>query len=161
MIGQVERIGIRSSTVRIVDGSDVIIPNGMLISEKVRNWTLTDYKRRVDVNVGVAYGTDPKKVIASLTQIALGIPDRLATEDPQVYFMGFGESSLDFSVRVFTDQIELRLQIQSDLTVAIYAALNEAGIEIPFPQRDLHLRSVTERLKIAPNDASDAEEAKP
>ncbi|MCR9141748.1 MAG: mechanosensitive ion channel [bacterium] len=141
MIGQVERIGIRSSTVRIVDGSDVIVPNGLLLSEKVRNWTLTDYKRRIDVNVGVAYGTDPKQVLQILEDAARGQEHIIPGEDPQVYFLGFGDSSLDFTVRVFTEKIELRLQIQSDLTTAIYGALNEAGIEIPFPQRDLHIRS--------------------
>ncbi|MEQ9365092.1 MAG: mechanosensitive ion channel [Leptospirales bacterium] len=141
MIGQVERIGIRSSTVRIVDGSDVIVPNGMLLSEKVRNWTLTDYKRRIDVNVGVAYGSDPKLVLKLLDEAARRQEHIIPGEDPQVYFLGFGDSSLDFTVRVFTEQITLRLQIQSELTTSVYSALNEAGVEIPFPQRDLHIRS--------------------
>jgi len=140
--GQVRRIGIRASIVRTFDGAEVIVPNGDLISSQVINWTLSDRTRRAEVFVGVKYGTDPNQVLELLVQAARNHEDVLEFPEPRALFRGFGESSLDFSVRFWTAGGENWLPISSDVTVAINNALKEAGIEIPFPQRDLHVRSV-------------------
>ncbi len=139
--GTLTQIGLRASVLRKVDGSDVIVPNSQLISEEVINWTMQDERRRIDIPVGVAYGTDP----AVVTEILAKIPERyeLALQDPppKVLFTGMGESSLDFELRVWSSS-DGWVGLRSDLVTDVYNALTEAGIEIPFPQRDLNLRSI-------------------
>ncbi len=144
LMGEVKRIGIRSSTVRTFDGAEVIVPNGNLISNELINWTLSDRHRRIELAVGVAYGTDPQKVLEILNAVARADSRVFATPEPYALFLGFGESSLDFSLRYWT-HYDTWLEVASDITVAANTALKEAGIEIPFPQRDLHVRSVDER----------------
>jgi small-conductance mechanosensitive channel len=142
LYGVVTRIGIRSSTIRTFDGAEVIVPNSNLISNEVTNWTLSDRRRRIQILVGVAYGTDPEKVLTILKDTIKNNPDILDTPEPIFLFREFGESSLNFDVRFWTDSADTWLQLQSNVTVEINNAFNNAGIEIPFPQRDLHLRSV-------------------
>ncbi|MBE0591716.1 MAG: mechanosensitive ion channel family protein, partial [Gemmatimonadales bacterium] len=142
LMGNVQVIGIRASTVRTFDGAEVIVPNADLISTQVTNWTLSDRQRRIEVPIGVAYGSDPKQVLTMLQEIAARHSKVLTNPAPMALFVGFGESSLDFSLRAWTADFETWLHIRSDLYTEIYDALAEAGIEIPFPQRDLHLRSV-------------------
>ncbi|MGD9345881.1 MAG: mechanosensitive ion channel [Candidatus Aminicenantes bacterium] len=140
--GEVLRIGIRSSTVKTWLGAEIIVPNGNLISSEVINWTLSDRRRRLFVPVGVAYGSDPKKVIALLEKTAGEHPEAMDTPPPQALFTNFGESSLDFEVRITIPEFGDWVRIQSEIHLAIHSALKEAGIEIPFPQHDLHLKSV-------------------
>ncbi len=140
--GDVRRIGIRSTTLRTFDGAEVIIPNGTLLDQKLINWTLSDRERRIEVKVGVAYGTDPRQVLDLLRTVADQHPDVLTQPAPSALFEGFGDSSLNFALRAWTARTDAFLQVRSDLTVMTYGALQEAGIEIPFPQRDLHLRSI-------------------
>jgi small-conductance mechanosensitive channel len=142
LLGDVRRIGPRSSTVRTFDGAEVIVPNGMLISDQVTNWTLSDRRRRVIVGVGVAYGTDPERVLEILRDVAAENETVLQDPGPLTVFLGFGDSSLDFELRCWIPRYEEGFTMRSNLWVAINAKLREAGIEIPFPQRDLHLRSV-------------------
>jgi small-conductance mechanosensitive channel len=142
LLGSVRRIGARSSTVHTVDGAEVIVPNANLISNQVVNWTLSDRKRRIELDLGVAYGTDPARVLALLRSIAEAHPKVLNNPLPETLFLGFGDSALNFRLRVWIPRFEEGFEIRSDLGVAIYAALRDAGIEIPFPQRDLHVRSV-------------------
>jgi len=149
LVGHVLRIGFRSSTVRTYDGAEVIVPNGNLISSEVVNWTLSDRTRRLDIPVGVAYGSDPQKVLDVLTATAHAHKDILSYPAPSIIFKGFGESSLDFSVRVWIKDFEELYRVSSELSVNIYAALNEAGFEIPCPQRDLHLRSVSPGITLS------------
>jgi potassium efflux system protein len=142
--GTVEHIGIRASVVRTWQGAEVIVPNANLISTEVINWTLSDDRRRMDIPVGVAYGTDPEVVIELLLDGARNHPEVLGDPEPAAFFMGFGESSLDFQLRAWTTGDIVR--IPSELRVAVTRALTDAGIEIPFPQRDLHLRSVDDEV---------------
>jgi potassium-dependent mechanosensitive channel len=142
MFGKVTRIGVRSSTVRTFDGAEVIVPNANLISNEVTNWTLSDMRRRMEVLVGVAYGTNPRHVIELLLNVARGQDRLLDNPGPSAFFMGFGDNSLNFSLRAWTDDFDDFLSIKSDLTLAVHDAIYAAGIEIPFPQRDLHLRSI-------------------
>ena len=157
LLGEVRQIGPRASTVRTWQGAEVIVPNANLISEQVINWTLSDRTRRIEVDVGVAYGTDPERVLKLLIDVAEEEDRILERPAPSALFVQFGESSLDFRLRAWTARSEGWMQISSDLNVAINRALGEAGIEIPFPQRDLHLRSVDARAGqalAAPKDRS-------
>jgi potassium efflux system protein len=126
--------------VKSFDGAEVIVPNGNLISNEMINWTLSDSNRRMDIRVGVAYGTDPELVISLLEKTATENERVDKKPSPKAYFLGFGESSLDFRLLAWVD-IEYRLETESELNVAVNAVLKESNIEIPFPQRDLHVRS--------------------
>ena len=141
-IGVIRRIGIRASIIRLFNSSELIVPNGQLISDKVTNWTLSNRQRRIELRVGVAYGSDPKRVIALLTEVAGAHPLALKYPAPQTLMTEFGTDSLNFEVRLWTDDYDQWLQIKSDVAVAITDALAEAKIPIPFSQRDLHLQSI-------------------
>ncbi|WP_287757508.1 mechanosensitive ion channel domain-containing protein [Pseudoxanthomonas sp.] len=140
--GRIRAIGMRATTVRTYDGADVVVPNGMLLSDKVTNWTLVDQNRRVDVDLGVAYGSDVTRVMQLLQETTRTTPGIADDPAPAVLFTGFGASSLDFAIRAWTRRFDDWGTTRSDLMTRLYAALTEAGIEIPFPQQDLHLRTV-------------------
>jgi potassium efflux system protein len=142
LTGEVRRIGFRATIVRTYDGAEVIVPNASLISKDVINWTLSDQQRRITVQVGVAYGTDPASVIALLRQVPGQFPEILKAPEPMTLFTGFGDSALNFELRFWTVDADRVAIIRSDVSIAVNNALAAAGIEIPFPQRDLHLRSV-------------------
>jgi small-conductance mechanosensitive channel len=142
LLGVVTRIGIRSSIIRTFDGADVIVPNGDLISNQVTNWTFGDTRRRVIVPVGVVYGTPARKVLELLADVAAANPDIIQQPAPMPLFVGFGDSSLDFELRAWTESEDALTLVRSALTVAIQDALAEADIEVPFPQRDLHLKTL-------------------
>ncbi len=139
--GTVRRMGIRSSTIRSFDGADITIPNGTLLSDALTNWTMSDRTRRIEVSVGVAYGSNPDEVIEILRKALDGQEGLLEKPEPQVLFTGFGESSLDFSLRAWVADNDDFVKIRSRVALAVNRLLEERGIEIPFPQRDLHLRS--------------------
>jgi len=141
--GTVQAIGMRSTTIKGFEGSEIIVPNGMLLSEKLINWTLSDHNRRLDVPVGVAYGSDPRRVLAILQDTARNLPGVTDSPPPMVLFTGFGASSLDFSVRCWTNDFDNWVTMRSELAVRIGEALKAEGFVIPFPQQDLHLRSVS------------------
>jgi len=143
-LGTVKEIGIRASTIFTFDGAEVIVPNGNLISKELINWTLTDQQRRAEVTVGVAYGTDPDKVLYILQDVISGHDELLKEPAPLALFKGFGESSLDFRILFWIKKAEdrYRARVQSDIYVEICKALKEADIQIPFPQHDLHIRTV-------------------
>jgi small-conductance mechanosensitive channel len=142
LVGTVKRIGARSSTVLTFQGAEVIVPNSSLLSNQVINWTLSSEWRRVDIPVGVAYGTDPDRVLQILVDVAKSHSGVLLARPPTAFFMGFGDSALKFELRFWSAEQDSWFQLQSDVTIAIAKALEKAGIEIPFPQRDLHVRSV-------------------
>lgn len=146
LVGRVERIGLRSSTVRAFDGAEVIVPNESLISRELVNWTLSDRKRRVQIKIGVAYGTDPKRAMEIIKGVADTHVGKVGDAAPNANFEGFGESSLDFTLEFWTaDYVDAR-QLRSDIGLKLHEALAEAGIEIPFPQRDLHIKSVPDSV---------------
>ena len=146
-IGVVKKINIRSTVIRTFDALEIIVPNSEFISQRISTWTYDDDWRRILIPFGVAYGTDPEKVREVATKAARTVP--ITREDPdhpiRVRFVGFGESSLDFELAVWVKQSEVNRAmtgIKSDYYYALHKALTEAGIEIPFPQRDIHLRSI-------------------
>ena len=140
--GTIKKIGLRSTTVVTFDQSEMIVPNGDLVSEKVTNWTLSNPVTRLVLPVGVAYGSDLETVFGILYAVAEDHPAVIPQPAPQALFMGFGDSSLDFELRVWVREVLQRPLARSSLLTEIDRRFREAGIEIPFPQRDLHLRSV-------------------
>ncbi len=157
-IGKLSQIGLRASIVRKVDGSDVIVPNSQLISEEVVNWTGSDDRRRIDIPVGVAYGTNPQEVLTILKSLPTEFEQVLKEPAPRALFIGMGESSLDFELRIWTHDAEEWVPLRSDLVTAMYTALTDANIEIPFPQRDLNLRTVSkEAAAVVLGSVSDSE----
>jgi small-conductance mechanosensitive channel len=143
---EITRIGLRSTTVQTLDQTDVILPNADLISNPVTNWTLSSRRVRLSIPVGVAYGSDVPLVMERLMTCATAHEKVANTPAPQVLFLGFGESSLDFTLHVWVVDVDDILKVKSDLHREIDRIFREAQIEIPFPQRDLHLRSVDETV---------------
>lgn len=147
--GHVKRISIRSTLIQTFDRADVIVPNSELISGQVTNWMLHDPRGRIRVPVGVAYGSDTRKVEEILLKIAVEHPsvinDGISVSQPKVLFLTFGDSALNFELRAFIRNIDERLQVLSDINFAIDAAFREEGIEIPFPQRDVHLYNMPQK----------------
>ncbi len=140
--GRVHEIGMRATTLRTFDGADVVVPNGALLTEKFTNWTLRDRGKRMDVDVGIAYGTDAALAIRVLERATRETPKVAEEPAPAVLFLGLGESALNFSVRAWTDEFDDSATVRSDLVTRLYTALAAAGIEIAFPQRDITLRAV-------------------
>jgi potassium efflux system protein len=138
--GTVARIRARATLITDFDNKEVLIPNKAFITERVVNWTLSSQVTRVLIKLGVAYGTDTMRaqevIIAALRSVPLVMHD----PPPSVFFVGFGDSALDFEVRVFAEGIDKRLPLTHQVNTAIARALADAGIEIPFPQRDVHIR---------------------
>jgi small-conductance mechanosensitive channel len=139
--GRVLKIGIRSSIIKTWQGAEVIVPNGNLISNKLVNWTLSDQVRRIDIKTGVAYGTDVKVVMQTLLKCATDHQQILTNPAPYVLFNDFAESYLEFELRCWTSNYTDWIFIKSDIMVEIDKAFTTEGIVIPFPQRDLHLKS--------------------
>lgn len=139
--GIVSRIKIRATTLNDLDNLEILIPNEAVISERVTNWTLSNSITRLIVRVGIAYGSDTDKARDLIMETVKGQKKILDTPAPQVFFMGFGDSSLDFEIRVFLRSFDDRAPMRHTLHTEIYKALEGAGISIPFPQRDLNIVS--------------------
>ncbi len=143
-VGEVKELGLRATTVQTFDNAEVVIPNSQLISANVTNWTLAEKKIRVKVPVGVAYGSDVTEVIRILLACAEANPIVLSSPKPVALFLAFGSSSLDFELRVWIADFKDKYTVLSELNQDIETEFDSAGIEIPFPQSDLHLRSIDE-----------------
>lgn len=144
LMGRVTQIGIRTSRVRTYSGSEVIVPNGDLVSNQVINWTLSDRRRRLQLAVGVAYGSDPDKVTDILKGVLEADEEVLSDPEPMIVFNAFGDSSLNFDIYAWIADFDIGFSTTHRLNTAINNALADAGITIPFPQRDLHLISTPE-----------------
>ncbi|MDQ6625037.1 MAG: mechanosensitive ion channel [Verrucomicrobiota bacterium] len=140
--GQVQRIGARSTVIVTNDNISIIVPNRKFIDETVTNWTYGDPRVRFRVPVGVAYGSDVEKVCAALIAAGREHPKALQEPGPSVFLKQFGDSSIDFELIVWCSEMSHRpARFKSDLNFLIERHLREAGIEIPFPQRDVYIRS--------------------
>lgn len=144
--GTVTRINIRATTITDWDRKELIVPNKAFITDQVVNWTLSDPVLRVIVRVGIAYGSDTILARRLLLETAEANSRALRDPAPQVWFMGFGDSSLNFEVRVFVMGLPEILPVTHELHEAIDQTFRKHGIEIAFPQRDLHLRSLEPRV---------------
>ena len=139
---EIKKIGLRSTVVETFERSDVVVPNSNFISNEVTNWTLSNRSIRLTVAVGVALGSDVPLVLKTLLDCAQSNPKLMKNPEPQVLFMSFGESRLDFELRVWIWNIDDMLPIRSELHQDIERRFREAEIEIAFPQRGLHLRNL-------------------
>jgi small-conductance mechanosensitive channel len=155
--GKVKKLGLRATVVETFDRAEVVVPNTDLISNQVTNWTLADRRMRLTIPVGVAYGSDIALVMKSLAEIAEENPLVLKNPAPQVLFSALGASSLDFEFRIWLADFSDRRRVQSELLVEIDRRFRELEIEIPFPQSDLHLRSVDQSTAahLQPDDISE------
>ncbi len=140
--GRVLNLGLRATTIQTFDRAEIVVPNSDLIASQVVNWTLGDRNIRLIIPVGVAYGSDVETVMRVLTEVAAQSPRLLKDPQPMVLFLNFGESSLDFHLRVWIADFSDQWIIKSELIQEIDRRFRAEGVEIPFPQRDLHLRSV-------------------
>ncbi len=152
-MGEVKKLGLRATVVRTFDNADIVIPNSDLITGQVTNWTLADRHIRVKVPVGVAYGTDIAKVLEILQGCADNNPMVLNQPKARALFLAFGASSLDFELRVWIAEFTDRRLVLSELNQDIESEFSSAGIEIPFPQTDVHFRSLDDEVveKLGPS----------
>jgi len=139
--GTVRKISVRSTEIETFERATIIVPNSTLITDPVTNWTHGNKLGRIAIAIGVGYDSDPEEVKEILLKCASEHPRVLGIPQPSVFFMDFGASSLDFQVRCFLSDINYMLSVQSELRFAILKALREAKIEIPFPQREVTLKS--------------------
>ncbi len=167
LMGVVKKIGVRASRIHTYDGAEVVVPNGNIISNDLINWTLSDDKRRLEIKVGVAYGSDVNLVMKVLQKVALDHEKVFPDPPPRALFEEFGDSSLNFRLLCWIP-FDSGLSIRSDLSVAIYNAFKEEGIEIPFPQMDIHVKDVVSGTKtekpqvvVPPAPANEPEIVKP
>ena len=163
--GIVKKISVRSTEIETFDRTAIIIPNADLISNAVTNWTHRDKLGRITIPVGVSYNEDPDRVLDILREATEDTQIVLREPPPLILFRGFGDSSLDFEVRAYLRDIGTALQAQTDLLRNIFAKFRAHGVEIPFPQRDLHLRTAGSDFRAffggTPNHAIDVEAVKP
>ena len=137
--GTVSNIKIRATTITDFENREVLLPNKSIITENVINWTLGNATTRILLKIGVAYGSDTRKVRELLMQVLENHPDVLSHPAPSVFFINHGESSLDFELRIFVDAPSKRLPVTHEINTLINEALTREGYEIPFPQRDIHI----------------------
>jgi len=140
--GFVRKISVRATEIETFDRANVVVPNSLLISEKVQNWTLHNNVGRISISVGVSYDSDPERVKDILLEVAREHPQILTHPEPYVWFSDFGNSSLDFTLFCYALNITRQLGIQSDMRIAILKKFREEGIEIPYPQSDVHFRDL-------------------
>lgn len=139
-IGQVLKISMRATLIRTFDNVTIIVPNSKFIENQVINWSHGDTKVRIHCPVGVAYGSDASLVKETLLKVANDHDQILRRPAPDVRFIGFGDSALNFELLAWTDAPERQYQIRSQINFSIDKAFQENAIRIPFPQRDLHLQ---------------------
>ena len=143
--GEVIALRGRSTWVRTNDNVIIIVPNSNFIEQNVTNWTANDRRVRINLKIGVSYDSDPEQVRSTLLRIASVNEDVLAEPPADVIFHDFGDSSLDFELRVWTEaKVNIPQVLKSDLYFVIFAEFRKLQIELPFPQHDLHLRSVSD-----------------
>jgi small-conductance mechanosensitive channel len=154
LLGKVKRIGVRSSSIITFDGAEVVVPNNNLIANDLINWTLSDSIKRVEISIGTTYGSDPNKVLEILYEVAINSEHTLKNPAPLALFNDFGDSSLNFKLRFWVNY-EVGLIAKSDVSIAIYNEFAKNGIEIPFPQQDIHIKDMPSNGKRIPDESED------
>ncbi len=157
--GHIKKINMRSTEIMTLERSSVLIPNSNLLSDTITNWTLHDKIGRQDIPVGVAYGSDTEHVKKVLLEVAAGHNLLRRYPQPTVLFRDFGDSSLDFFLRVFLRNIDDRHRVGSELRFEIDRAFRENNISIPFPQRDLHVKEGGIKASVKPEPVVDKDDA--
>lgn len=146
MSGQVKEVGIRASKILSYDGAEVVIPNGDLLSQSLINWTLSDKRRRIELNIGVAYDSD-MKLVRQILEKALDRDRILKVPPPRILMQKFNDSSVDFRLLFWIESMDIFLEMRNEVMTAIFDAFQENGIEIPFPKRDLYIKSLPEEMQ--------------
>jgi len=141
LLGKVTRIQIRATTIRDLDNKEMVVPNKEFVTGRFINWTLTESTVRMRLRVGVAYGSDTRKARELLVRAAVESPLAARSPRPKALFLGFGDSTLDLELRVYVEDYDTHADMLDDLHTRIDDLFRQNGIEIAFPQRDLHLRT--------------------
>jgi potassium efflux system protein len=141
--GTVSKIRIRATTITDWDRKEFVVPNKQFITGQVLNWTLTNTTNRLVLNISAAYGSDPARVRGVLEEIVSAQPDVLADPQPLVTLERLGESSLEFTIRCFLAKLDRRLSVTHEILAEVTRRFRAEGIEIPFPQREVHLQTRT------------------
>jgi small-conductance mechanosensitive channel len=144
--GTVKEVGIRASKIQAYDGSEIVVPNGDLLSQSLINWTLSDKKRRIELIIGVGYGSD-MKLVHSVLEDVLSRERILKVPTPKVYMQTFNDSSVDFRVLFWVESMDIWIDVRAEVMSTIFEKFAENNIEIPFPKRDLYLKSVPSNWK--------------
>ncbi|MBN2291471.1 MAG: mechanosensitive ion channel [Pirellulales bacterium] len=152
--GTVTDIRIRATTVRNWDRKELIVPNKELITGRLLNWTLSDPVNRIVISVGVAYKSDTRKARELMIAIATDHPNVLEDPEPRVTFESFGDSTLNFVLRCYIASMDIRLDTIHELHEAVHDRFNQEGVEIAFPQMDLHIRSVEQQMPLSINTSN-------
>jgi small-conductance mechanosensitive channel len=147
--GDVKRINLRTTIIETPDNIAIIVPNSKLLENEVINYSFGDPKIRLRIPVGIAYGSDVDKATRVMLDAALGNERILKTPPPKTWFREFGDSSLNFVLLCWIPDAVAKFDVISEVNHAIDKGFREAGVEIPFPQRDLHLRTVHDALRIS------------
>jgi small-conductance mechanosensitive channel len=150
LMGTVERISVRSTEIRTLDELSIIVPNSRFLEAEVVNWTHHSPVSRLKIPVNVAYGSNLSVVRSALIDAAKEHADVLAEPSPRVFFKGFGDNSLNFELLIWIAEPRHQFRIKSDIYFRIEAILRHRHIEMPFPQRDLHVRSGSLPLEVPP-----------
>ena len=158
-VGKMKSIGIRSSVITTWDGADVIIPNGDLLSQHLVNWTMGSNKRRYEIDLGVAYGTDLNQVKTILIEVLNQHELVLKNPTPMVWVTKFNDSSIDFAIKYWVPHFNFGNDVRNDLIIAIDVAFKTNGIEIPFPQQDVHVQSFAIEQRDAKEEETDSKSA--
>ncbi len=145
--GTMKSIGIRSSVVTTWDGADIIIPNGDLLSKNLTNWTMGSSKRRYEIPVSVAYGTNLKFAKSILRKVMEQHPLTLKNPEAMIWATHFNDSSIDFVIKYWVPHFNYGNDVKSDLIIAIDEAFKANNIVIPFPQRDIHVQAIATNTK--------------
>ncbi|MCF8051144.1 MAG: mechanosensitive ion channel [Desulfobacterales bacterium] len=156
----VKKINVRSTVVQTYDNASLIIPNADFVSSQVTNWSFKDKRLRRSITVGVAYGSDVTLVRDTLLEIGRSLPKVLKSPAPDVLFTDFGDSALIFRLRIWTD-IDNMLSLETAIRFEIDRLFKERGIEISFPQRDIHIRSWVPEARVQAGQAAAAKDAAP
>ncbi len=146
--GKVSKIRIRATWITAFNRQELIVPNKEFVTSRLINWTLSDQVLRIEVHVGIAYGADTKKARRILHEVANANELVLHDPAPEVYFFGFGDNALQFELRVYSPNMESFLRIKDEMHQQVDDAFRKAGIEIAFPQRDIHIRHIKDVLPI-------------
>lgn len=139
-LGRVLKINIRTTLIRTLDNAIIFVPNDHIVSNELINWTRNDHRVRRDIEVGVVYGSDIEQVESILIETAANNPHVLSSPKPKVLLFEFADSALLFRLRVWIDSFDHRRVMESTLRKAVYQALGKAGVEIAFPQMDVHIK---------------------
>lgn len=154
--GVVSNIRMRATTITNWERQEFVVPNKEFITGRLLNWTLSDQVNRIAFEVGVAYGSDAEQVRRLITEILHRHPNVMSEPAPSVTFENFGDSALVFKLRCFLPDMQVRLETINDLHTQIYKTLTSNGVEIAFPQKDIHIRSLPEDfLKVFDRDGTD------